>query len=142
MSLTHGTIWWNELRTTDVSAALSYYRALFGWQIERRELPSGPYWVAVAHGRAIAGIAESEAAEGETDPRWLPFVAVDDVEAAMQETEAAGGRILRPAADVAGVGRIGLAADPSGAPLGLIRPVLPPLETGTRGTASLDNVPV
>ena len=144
MSLQHGAIWWSELMTRDVPAALAYYRDTFGWRFERSQTgPGGAYHVALAHGRSVAGIADMTAMPGTEDqpPRWLVYIAVDDVDAATNATAMAGGHVLRHPFEVPGVGRLAVVSDPTGAVLGLMTPA--PTGGGEGGAEpDLENVPV
>lgn len=55
-------------------------------------------------------------------PHWMTYIAVDDVDVALERTTANGGEIRAPAFDVPGVGRIGVISDPSGAVVSLMTP--------------------
>ncbi|MFD0978952.1 VOC family protein [Tropicimonas aquimaris] len=127
MSLNHGAIWWSELMTRDLPGSVKYYEDVCGWSFE--DLPAGEedYRVAVAHGRPVAGIRDVtglEEFEGD-DPHWFTYIAVDDIDAALERTRFAGGRVMQAPMDVAGVGRIALVSDAGGAPVGLLTPVFP-----------------
>lgn len=144
MSFTHGAIWWSELMTRDVEAAVAFYRDVCGWSIEKMDMPEGPYWIAIAHGKPVAGFMDmsGRADLGEMPPRWFTYIAVDDVDAAVEASEAAGGRIERPGFNVPGVGRIAIVCDASGAVVGLMTPEVP-METAVVGDeVDVDNVPV
>lgn len=143
MSTSHGTVWWSELMTRDVAAARRYYEDVCGWQFETMEMPEGEYHVANAHGHMIAGILDmSNRPELEgVPPHWFTYIAVDDIEAALDSARAAGGTVQRQPFNVPEVGTIAMVTDASGAALGLIVPVEtwdpPETESG-----SLENVPV
>lgn len=127
MSLNHGAIWWSELMTRDLPGSVKYYSDVCGWTFD--EVPSGEsdYQVAIAHGRPVAGIRDVtglEEFEG-SEPHWFTYIAVDDVDAALERTRFAGGSVVQPPMDVAGVGRIALVSDAGGAPVGLLTPVFP-----------------
>jgi uncharacterized protein len=125
MSDTHGAIWWSELMTRDVAAARDYYAAICGWSFEDMPMDGGEdYHCAMKAGRPTAGIMDMTGLTGmdETPPHWFTYIAVDDVDAAAQATEAAGGTIIRPPFDVPGVGRIVIVTDPAGAAVGLMTP--------------------
>jgi predicted enzyme related to lactoylglutathione lyase len=53
---------------------------------------------------------------------WMPYLAVDDVDARAKKAVAAGARIMKPAFDVPGVGRIVILMEPGGAGIGWITP--------------------
>src|SRR6056297_1106727 len=145
MSFTHGAIWWSELMTRDVPAAIAYYRNVCGWHVDEMPMDDGtPYFVAVAHGKAVAGIVDMSRIEGldSAPPHWFTYIAVDDVGAAVSATIAAGGSCDRPPFDVPGVGRIAIVHDPGGAPVGLMTPVSTAEPGGDGADPDLENVPV
>ncbi|SDL06251.1 VOC family protein [Aliiruegeria lutimaris] len=125
MSINHGVVWWSELMTRDVEKAVAWYREVCGWSIEPMPMERGTYFVAVAHGKPVAGIMDMSGMEhlAEVPPHWFTYFAVDDVERAMEQTRATGGEVMRPPFDVPGVGRIGIVKDPTGAALGFMKPV-------------------
>lgn len=143
MSLTHGAIWWSELMTRDAAAARAYYTDVCGWQLEDMPMEQGTYCVASAHGKPIAGIMDMTGLPGmdALPPHWFTYIAVDDVEAAVEATAAAGGSVTRAPFDVPGVGRIAIVTDPSGAAVGLMTPA-DPMENGSGADDVADNVPV
>src|SRR3546814_7470061 len=55
-------------------------------------------------------------------PTWLGYIAVEDVDASVEEIEARGGRVLMPAMDIPMVGRIAMVADPHGVPFYVMKP--------------------
>lgn len=123
---THGTVMWTELMTRDLPKALEYYSEICGWDYDIMPDPDtgGSYHVAKKDGQPVAGlmdISDMQAQSGEP-ARWFTYIAVDDVDAAVNATRAAGGEILRPPFDVAGIGRIAIIADPTGAAFGLMTP--------------------
>ena len=144
MSFTHGAIWWSELMTRDVPAAIAYYRDVCGWHIDEVPMPDGPYFVAVAHGKPVAGIMDIAQVPGleNVPPHWFTYIAVDDVDASAEATRAAGGAVDQAPFDVPGVGRIAIVTDPSGAKVGLMTPA-PEGDSDMSGAdTDLENVPV
>ncbi|AHB03411.1 Glyoxalase/Bleomycin resistance protein/dioxygenase domain protein [Brucella ceti TE28753-12] len=68
-------------------------------------------------------------------PGWLGYIGVADVDAAAEKVMAEGGKILRAAGDIPGVGRFDVAADPQGAVFSLYSPkadMEPPADFGSR----------
>jgi uncharacterized protein len=57
------------------------------------------------------------AAEG-----WMPYIAVDDVDARVKKATKAGAKVMKPAFDVPGVGRIVILKEPGGAGIGWMTP--------------------
>ena len=116
----HGEFHWNELHTTDGAAALAFYQRVFGYTHMTRPSPAGRYHVLEKDGVQRGGIIQYVPAG--TRPQWLPYVAVDDCDAALARAVRAGGAVRMPADTIPEVGRIAVIADPAGAVLGLITP--------------------
>jgi predicted enzyme related to lactoylglutathione lyase len=55
-------------------------------------------------------------------PHWFTYIAVDDVDAAVAATRAAGGKVMKDVFEVPDTGRIAIIADPTGAALGIMTP--------------------
>ncbi len=120
MSDTHGKVFWTELMTPDVEAAKAYYAKICGWSYMSMPMPDGgDYTLGMLGETPMAGIMAIQ--DGE-DPDWMSYFAVDDLNAAVAATEAAGGTVLRPPFEIPGTGRIALLVDPTGARLGLMTP--------------------
>ena len=123
MSDQHGAIHWSELATSDVHGAKSFFQTVAGWEIAEMPMPDGTYYVCSASGRPVAGIMSLDMIEGDgMPPCWTTYIAVDDVDKAVGQTEAGGGTVMRAPFDVPNVGRIAIIADPAGAVVGLITP--------------------
>jgi len=111
----HGTFCWNELLAPDPKSALAFYAEIFGWT--SREMPMGEmgmYYILSRGNRDEAGVLQLPPGAGGL-PQWLPYIAVDDVDAAAARTTALGGKIHRAPADIPSVGRFAVAADVTGA---------------------------
>jgi len=120
MSDTHGTVFWSELMTPDVEAAKAYYGQICGWTFMTMPMPDGSdYHLAMLGETPMAGIIATQ--DGES-PDWMSYFAVDDLDAAVAATAAAGGSVERAPFTVPGTGRIALLTDPTGARLGLMTP--------------------
>jgi len=116
----HGTFYWNELMTHDVEAAKKFYADTIGWSFEAMEMADGlTYWVAMAGEKAVGGIFDLKASGlAEAPEAWMPYIAVDDIDACCAKASAAGAEIMRPPFDVPGVGRIAILKEPGGAVIG------------------------
>jgi len=127
MSDTHGKIIWSELMTRDPEAAKAYFATVAGWEFEAMQMPEGLYHVASTGGGMVAGLMDLADLPGMDGipSYWLTYIGVDDVDAAVTATRAAGGQVHREPWDVPGVGRIAIVADPSGAAVGLMTPSAP-----------------
>jgi len=124
MSDLHGTIHWTELMTGDIEKAKAYYTAVCGWEWDSVPMEEGLYHIARIGEDMVAGMMSLADMEGMENlpPHWMTYLAVDDVDAAVKETQAQGGVVHRAPWDVPGVGRIAMIADPSEAAIGLMTP--------------------
>jgi predicted enzyme related to lactoylglutathione lyase len=124
-SWSHGQFYWNELRTRDAERAKKFYAETIGWSFEASSTPDGAtYWVATLGAKAVAGLFPLASPQFDGVPEsWMSFLAVDDVDARVAKALAAGAKLVMPAFDVPGVGRIAMLQEPSGAGVGWITPV-------------------
>ncbi|MFF2039434.1 VOC family protein [Kitasatospora sp. NPDC058170] len=116
-----GTPCWVDLMASDQQAALDFYRDLFGWQGEVGPAEFGGYAMCSLNGKPVAGIMAQMAPEGQPVPpvSWTTYLAADDADAAARAIADSGGTILYPVMDVGTVGRMLVAADPTGAVFGV-----------------------
>jgi uncharacterized protein len=123
-SSTHGTFYWNELMTRDVAKAKKFYGDTLGWSFEGMPMPGGgTYWVAKMSDEPVAGIFDISGADYAAVPEgWMPYIAVDDVDARVKKAVAAGATVMKSAFDVPGVGRIIILREPGGAGIGWMTP--------------------
>ncbi|MGQ9371345.1 VOC family protein [Azospirillum sp. ST 5-10] len=117
MSSVQGRFVWYELMTTDATAALAFYRDVVGWDGRDAGMPGMAYTILSAGEAAIGGLMDlpEEARAAGARPGWIGYVAVDDVDAAAAAVTAGGGAVHRAPADIPGVGRFAIVADPGGA---------------------------
>ncbi|HEX8482918.1 MAG TPA: VOC family protein [Allosphingosinicella sp.] len=119
----HGSFIWYELLTGDPDAAAAFYGDVIGWTAASAGQPGVDYRIFSAGGAQVAGhmkLPDGAAAMG-MRPGWLGYIGVDDVDSAVSEVEAAGGKVHMPAMDMEGVGRMALVADPQGVPFYVMR---------------------
>ena len=91
----------DELLTTDIDAAKTFYREVLGWE---------------PHG-VRADLAE-------VSPHWLSYLATDDVDVTLARAKSLGADPVSGPADIHGEGRMAVAIDPTGAAFGLFKPAL------------------
>ena len=125
MSEKHGTIYWSELITHDVDAALNYFEKIAGWTFTIVQMPEGPYHMASIDGNNFTGIMDINLHPEMKDMQtfWLTSITVDDVDATVAQTRELGGTIIREPFEVPGMARIAVIADPSGGIVGIVTPV-------------------
>jgi predicted enzyme related to lactoylglutathione lyase len=118
---THGSLTWNDLQTHDVAKATEFYCELFGWEVAPVDEDAGNERVVIRNGeRMNGGMAKlPESAGEEVPPHWLPYFAVDDLDAATGKVEQGGGTVMAGPIEVPS-GRIAVIADPQGAVFGLV----------------------
>jgi len=112
---------WEELLTSDPAQARTFYGELFGWRV--KEVPMGEmgvYTLFHAGEKEVAG-AMKMPPEASAPPHWLPYVAVEDVDAAAQRAGELGARVYVEPKDIPEVGRFAVLADPTGAPFALFK---------------------
>jgi len=120
----HGSFYWNELMTRDVARAKKFYADTLGWSYDAMPMPGGgTYWLAKINDEPVAGIFDISSPEfGPVPESWMAYIAVDDVDARVKKAIAAGAKLMKPAFDVPGVGRIAILMEPGGAGIGWMTP--------------------
>jgi uncharacterized protein len=124
MSGLDGHFVWYELMTTDMAAAQAFYAKVVSFGMRDASAPGMPYTLLTAGEIAVGGLLRlpAEARRMGAQPRWLGYVAVADVDASTRRINELGGAVHIPPADIPGIGRFSVVADPQGATLALIKP--------------------
>jgi predicted enzyme related to lactoylglutathione lyase len=110
---------WYELVTSDIDAALAFYRPLLGWESQDFPGSGERYAVISANGKGVGGIMALPA--GMSEPFWMGYIGTPDIDKAIVGFMAAGGKMHREPWEIPNVGRLALVADPQGAGLALIQ---------------------
>lgn len=114
---------WVELTTNDAAAAQTFYRELFGWTFSEPHPELGGYIDIEADGSSLGGLmssAEMECPEGGEIPNsWDVYLAVSNADAAAEQAQRAGARVLVGPHDAGDSGRFAMLMDPAGAPVGI-----------------------
>ena len=85
--------------------------------------PNRSYTVFKNNGENIAGGVSLQTTQlEEVGPHWMPYFAVDDVDARVDKAVALGGTVLAPPTDIPGEGRIAVLRDPAGAVFSFFKP--------------------
>jgi len=126
MSNPHGSFIWYELLTNDHARAKRFYDAVVGWDIETEATAPGGMdyrMLRRSDGGSTGGVMQisDEMRAGGARPVWLGYIGVDDVDATVAAIEQDGGKVMMPAMDLAGVGRMAMVTDPQGAPFYVMR---------------------
>jgi predicted enzyme related to lactoylglutathione lyase len=117
----HGRFAWYELLTTDTAAAKAFYHDVVGWGAEDASTPQLDYTRFTAGEIAVGGLMElpEEGRKMGATPRWLGYVAVDDVDGTVELLKRLDGTVYVPPTD-SNIGRIALVADRQTATLALV----------------------
>lgn len=132
MAAPYGQFIWYELMTTDVAAAEAFYRKVVGWDAAPAGVEGMAYTRFSVGGSPVAGLMElpEEASRAGGRPGWIGSVAVEDVDAMAGRVTQSGGTVLRSPADIPGIGRFAVVADPHGAAFLLFAPGPPSDDCG------------
>jgi predicted enzyme related to lactoylglutathione lyase len=112
-----GTPCWVDLAVPDVEGAVAFYAAVVGWTFVDTGPEYGGYQIAQVDGRAAAGIGPVMQ-EGQPSA-WTVYLASDDVDRTAKLIGEHGGTIFAGPMDIAGNGRMLVAADPTGGVFGV-----------------------
>jgi predicted enzyme related to lactoylglutathione lyase len=106
-----------ELNTGDVAKAKDFYGKLFDWKLEDSDM-DGLTYTMVGVGEGTGGGMMKQMTPG-APPAWMPYVDVDDIQAATKKAKSLGANILRDVTPVADMGWLSILSDPTGATIGL-----------------------
>ena len=123
-----GAMYWNELLTTDRSAAADFYVAALG--VEPGEvMQPHEYAMLQAGGVNVAGIMEITPDMGEFPPHWTVYFGVDSADETVAKAQSLGASVFVPPTDIVPfegqppIGRFASLADPQGAPFNIFQPM-------------------
>jgi predicted enzyme related to lactoylglutathione lyase len=121
LSRGHGRFAWYELLTTDVAAASAFYREVVGWSAKDASTAAFSYSIFTADTVEVGGLMNlpPEGRRMGAAPRWIGYVAVDDIDATAERLTQLGGRIYVPPTD-SNIGRVSILIDPQTAALGMV----------------------
>lgn len=112
---------WYELITSDLDAAIEFYGKVIGWDVRPGTTPGMDYRMIHAGDQPIGGMMQTPDGAA-MPPAWFGYVNVADVDAEIAAFEAHGGKVLWPANDLPGVGRMAMVADAQDAALYIMTP--------------------
>ena len=106
-----------ELNTTDVAKAKDFYGKLFDWKLQDEDVGDLKYTM-VGVGEGTGGGMMKQMIPG-APSAWMPYVDVDDIQAATKKAQSLGAKIMRDVTPVADMGWLSILSDPTGAVIGL-----------------------
>ena len=107
---------WVDLSVPDVQAAVTFYRDVLGWSFSEPSAEFGGYTIGAVRGAAAAGIGPLQPG---ASAAWTLYMASDDADKTAAAVAEHGGTVLLPPGDVGPLGRMFIAADPTGAVFGV-----------------------
>jgi predicted enzyme related to lactoylglutathione lyase len=115
-----GDVVWTVLMCRDLNAAKSFYAAVLGWTFTPCAGTPLPCWVAEGpNGDVVATFVDTSRSGFPDAPEvWLPYFAVDDLDARVREAEEHGATLLRPAFEIGSFGRVAIIRQPGGGIVG------------------------
>lgn len=127
----HGHFHWNELMTRDVPAAQKLYADALGWTFQQMPMPDGTLYHLCMAGEAMVGGMFDISKNPQFDQMpaaWMNYIAIDDVDAALEKAKKQGAQVMGEPFDVQGVGRIAMVMQPDGAMIGWMTPSYEPMQ--------------
>jgi len=112
---------WYELLTTDMAAAKAFYGSVVGWGARDAATPQFAYSIFTTGEAPVCGLIDlpDDARKKGATPRWVGYVAVDDVDGVVERLRRLGGTVYVPPTD-SNIGRIAVVADPQTATLAMV----------------------
>jgi uncharacterized protein len=121
--ISEGVFVWDELVTSDVEAAKSFYTKVIGWTTADMDMGEAGVYTLVRSGDVDrAGIFKKPAGMEAAPDAWLTYIGADDIDATAKRATELGGKVFQAPFDVEGVGRLAVLADPNGAVFGIFHP--------------------
>ena len=111
-----------ELNTTDPGKARAFYGKLFGWKLTDVEMGAMGTYTMIEVGEGTGGGLMKHPMPG-APSTWLAYVHVDDVAASTKKARELGGTVAKDVTEVPGAGWFSIVVDPTGAALGLWKPM-------------------
>jgi predicted enzyme related to lactoylglutathione lyase len=104
-----------ELAAHDPAASGKFYADVFGWEIKVD--PNFDYYQFAAEGGPGGGFNKVD--ENNKAGEVIPYLGVEDIDAALEKVNAAGGKTMVPKTEIPGIGWFAQFTDPGGNRIGL-----------------------
>jgi predicted enzyme related to lactoylglutathione lyase len=120
--VSEGTFVWDELLTTDVGAAKSFYGEVFGWTTRDMDMGEGGTYTLFLRGETETAGAMPRPEDVHAPPHWIAYIGTGDIDATATKAKQLGGTVLVEPMDIPnGIGRFAIVQDPTGAVFGLFK---------------------
>jgi len=110
-----------ELHTRDPDRAKKFYRELFDWKFE--DVPDMNYTIIKVGEGTGGGMMKSPMPDA--PPQWIPYILVDDIEAAVEKAKSLGAGVLADVTEIPGMEWFAMLRDPTGAAFALWKQKMP-----------------
>lgn len=116
-----GLVGWNELMSSDVEKATTFYEELLGWTKEGQDMGEhGTYWIMNDGARKAAGAVQI-APEMQAPSHWMSYVVVESIPDTVSKAEELGGKVLVPPTKIEEMNvHFAVLASPDGASIGIV----------------------
>jgi uncharacterized protein len=123
MVSSHGRFLWYELTTTDAEAAKVFYTKVMGWGTHDASTPAMSYTLFTVGDVTVSGVMNlpAEARRTGTRPRWIGYVGVDDLDAAVKRIERLGGSVTVPPTEIPNINSFAVVTDSQMATIALLK---------------------
>ena len=108
-----------ELSTSDTAKAKTFYAGLFGWTYTDNDMGNNMIYTTFKPDTGPGGGLYSMPG---APTAWLPYVGVDDINAATEKAKSLGATIHKGPMEIPNVGWATILADPTGAAIALFQP--------------------
>lgn len=115
-----GNIHWVDLHSKGLKADLEFIHTALGIETREMPMPMGAYYILNPEGKTRGGAMAGQ--NPEAPSMWVAWVEVPNVDETTKKVERHGGKLLAPAWDAEGVGRMAIVSDPAGVVFGVITP--------------------
>ena len=115
-----GVFVWDELATSDVAAAKTFYADVLGWSSEDVNMGGFTYTI-LKHPNAEQGSAGAMPQGEAPAPMWLSYINAPDIDTTAAKATELGAAVMREPFDIENIGRIAIVVDPTGAAFGLFK---------------------
>jgi predicted enzyme related to lactoylglutathione lyase len=116
-----GVFVWDELATSDVAAAKTFYSEVLGWSSEDMDMGGDFTYTIFKHPNAEQGVGGAMPQGEAPATMWLSYIDAPDIDATAAKAKELGATVMREPFDIENIGRIAIVIDPTGAAFGLFK---------------------
>jgi hypothetical protein len=116
-----GKLVWADLFTADPDGAAKFYCGLLGWEATTLDQRGKGYTIFWNDGKPVAGVAPRSVKAAAHPSRWIGYLAVSDIAAALDAATKRGVTVHAPARQFPNRGTQAIIGDRDGIPMGLIQ---------------------